>query len=117
MPRAIKFQSNPVVFLAGGFAACSDQILYVIKAAILQRLGISLLGMRAVYDLAEIRGHQCFGPTAVDGCDSLAKIRTGEESRTGVELCAHLSNRVSVAAGDKHVGPDKHDHSALIASK
>src|SRR5258708_5271501 len=89
---AIKFQRNPIVFLAGRLAARRNQILYVTEAATPQRLRISLLGMRTVYNLADIRGNQNFGAAAVDGSDSLAKICSGEGSCSGIQLCAHLPN-------------------------
>ncbi len=75
------------------------------------------MGMRTIDDLAEIRSNQSFGTAAVHGSDSPAKVRTGEERCSGVELRAHLPNRGSIATGDKHVRHDKHDHSVLIAGE
>src|SRR5258706_5434389 len=64
--------------------------------------------MRAGQNLADVRSKQSFGTAAVDGSDSLAKIRPGEDSCSGVELRAHLPNRGSVATDDKHIRPHKH---------
>src|SRR5882757_8784303 len=107
-------QRTTVVALTGRPAARRDQILYVIEAAVPKGLRCFLLGVRTLYDLAEIRSNDSLRAAAVDVRDPLPKIRTGEESCSGIELRAHLPYRSGVATDDQRLRCDQHYHPAPL---